>query len=147
MVPFALGLAVLALLLWSAGSFARARVANVKAMLGWLAALAGLALGAGLLLTGRWVAAVFAAVLFAPLALSWWGEGKLPGVRPPGSPRRPKPMPRAEALAVLGLHDPVSDSEIRAAWMRLMRAAHPDAGGTDLLAAHLNQARDALLRR
>ena len=148
MIPLALGIAALALLLWSAGAFARARVANLKGMLGWLAALAGLALVAGLLLTGRWIAAVFAAALFVPLALSWWQEGRLPGPSRPGvRPHRPRPMPRTEALAVLGLQDPVSELEVRAAWLRLMRTAHPDFGGTDWLAARVDQAQDTLLGR
>ena len=54
-------------------------------------------------------------------------------------------MPRTEALAVLGLQDPVSDADVRAAWIRLMRVAHPDSGGSDWLAARVNQARDTLL--
>ena len=56
-------------------------------------------------------------------------------------------MDRAEALQVLGLHDPASDADVRAAWVRLMRAAHPDSGGSDWLAARVNQARDVLLSR
>ncbi|MBP0491897.1 hypothetical protein [Roseomonas indoligenes] len=53
---------------------------------------------------------------------------------------------RAEALAVLGLAEGATESEIRAAHARLMRIAHPDAGGSDWLAARLNAARDVLLR-
>ena len=148
MIPVALGLLSLAVLLWAARGFAQARVANLKAMLGWLAALAGLAIGAGLLLTGRGASALLAAVLLGPLALSWWQEGKLPAPgRPGASPPRAGRMPRSEALAVLGLHDPVSDADVREAWVRLMRVAHPDGGGSDWLAARVNQARDTLLRR
>ena len=146
MIPVALGLVSLAVLLWAARGFARARVANLKAMLGWLAALAGLAIGAGLLLTGRGASALLAAVLLGPLALSWWQEGRLPARgRPAGTPPRTGRMPRSEALAVLGLQDPVSEADIRAAWVRLMRVAHPDGGGSDWLAARVNQARDTLL--
>jgi len=147
MIPVALGLLSLAVLLWAARGFAQARVANLKAMLGWLAALAGLAIGAGLLLTGRGASALLAAVLLGPLALSWWQEGRLPAPGRPGAspPRGAGPMPRSEALAVLGLHDPVSDADVRAAWVRLMRVAHPDGGGSDWLAARVNQARDTLL--
>ena len=85
MIPVAAGLAALAVLLWAAQAFARARVANLKTLLGWVAALAGLALAAGLLLTGRGASALLAAVLLGPLAISWWQEGKLP---------RPRPGPR-----------------------------------------------------
>ena len=33
----------------------------------------------------------------------------------------------------------------RAAYLRLMRTAHPDRGGSDWLAARVNEARDVLL--
>ena len=59
---------------------------------------------------------------------------------------RPEPLSeRAEALAVLGLSEGATEAEIRAAHARLMRAAHPDAGGSDWLAARLNAARDTLI--
>lgn len=56
-------------------------------------------------------------------------------------------MTRDEALAVLGLQDGATEAEIRAAHRRLMRAAHPDQGGSVWLAARLNEARDVLLPR
>jgi curved DNA-binding protein CbpA len=54
-------------------------------------------------------------------------------------------MTREEALAVLGLAEGAAEAEIRAAHRRLMRTAHPDQGGSDWLAARLNEARDILL--
>jgi curved DNA-binding protein CbpA len=54
-------------------------------------------------------------------------------------------MTREEAHQVLGLQPGATEAEIRAAHHRLMRAAHPDAGGSDWVAARVNQARDVLL--
>ncbi|MFC7538150.1 hypothetical protein ACFQU2_40790 [Siccirubricoccus deserti] len=65
------------------------------------------------------------------------------GTAPPAG--RSGPMTRAEALEILGLMEPTTEAEIRAAHRRLMRGAHPDQGGSDWLAARINQARDVLL--
>ncbi len=145
MILLALGLGALALLLWAARAFSRAPVPNVKALLAWVAALAGLSLATMLLLTGRGAAALGGIVLLGPLAWSWWQESNAsPGAARRGAARSGR-MGRAEALQVLGLSDPVSDSDVRAAWVRLMRVAHPDGGGSDWLAARVNQAKDVLL--
>ena len=146
-----LGLGALGLLLWAANAFSRASIASLKALLAWVVALGGLALGTMLLLTGRGASAIAAGVFLGPLAWSWWQEAhgkpgaQHPGGQRPGQVRRGK-MDRAEALDVLGLADPVSDADVRAAWVRLMRVAHPDGGGSHGLAARVNQARDVLLK-
>jgi hypothetical protein len=153
MLMLALGLGLLVFLFWAASAFSRASVPTIKSLLAWVAALAGLSLAALLLLTGRGAAAISGIVLLGPLAWSWWKEAaaqRRPGPQTgdAGSTKaRAGPMTRAEALQVLGLTDPVSESDVRAAWVRLMRVAHPDGGGSDWLAARVNQAKDVLLGR
>jgi curved DNA-binding protein CbpA len=51
-----------------------------------------------------------------------------------------------EARAILGVGPTATAPEIRAAYTRLMRRAHPDQGGTSGLAAQVNAARDRLSR-
>jgi len=54
-------------------------------------------------------------------------------------------MRREEALAILGLEDPVEKEAIIAAHRKLMQKLHPDRGGNDYLAAKVNTAKDTLL--
>jgi hypothetical protein len=86
-----------------------------------------------------------------PLLEAWldrvhadWREAASHGRPPPGRPST-GPMSREEALAVLGLADGADEAAIRTAHRRLMRANHPDQGGSDWLASRLNEARDVLL--
>ena len=93
-----------------------------------------------LFLTGRGALALGALVFAGPLAWSYWQQSRL------REPRAAPRMARPEALAVLGLPPAASDSDVQATWIRLMRAVHPDSGGTDWLAARVNQAKDVLLK-
>jgi len=145
-----LGAAVLFVLLGGMRAFERASVTSVKALFAWIAALGGLSLALLLILTGRGGIALGALTLFGPLLYQRWQAAR--GRRIGGSGPRPRSgtprsgaMSREEAYEVLGLHSGASELEIREAHRRLMRGAHPDAGGSDWLAARINQARDILL--
>jgi len=66
------------------------------------------------------------------------------------APVRPPPveaMSLAEARSILGVEADAGPKEIKAAYSRLMRMAHPDKGGTTGLAVKLNAARDRLLSK
>ena len=54
-------------------------------------------------------------------------------------------LTREEAYKVLGLEPGASRESIKEAHRRLMRHVHPDMGGTDYLAARINEAKDLLL--
>ena len=54
-------------------------------------------------------------------------------------------MSAAEARAVLGIDANASEDEIKQAHRRLMGQYHPDRGGSDYLAARINQAKEVLL--
>ena len=164
MLPLLLGCGVLLVLLATADGFRRASVPTGRVLAGWIAILGALSLGTLLLLTGRWQAAIGLGVM---AGLATWGwhrpaarPAARPGVRPGARPSaRPRTGPGAapsrrdgamgieEAMEVLGLAGSVSDDEIRQAHRRLMRGVHPDTGGSDWLAARVNQARDVLLRK
>jgi hypothetical protein len=133
-------------------AFERASVTSIKALFTWILALGGLSLALLLILTGRGGIALGALTLFGPLVYQRWQAargrriGGQPGGASPGpGARRSGAMSREEAYEVLGLHQGASEAEIREAHRRLMRGAHPDAGGSDWLAARINQARDILL--
>jgi hypothetical protein len=61
---------------------------------------------------------------------------------PPGGK---KAMSRQEAMEVLGLKADFTKEEVIQAHRRMMQKIHPDRGGSDYLAAQINQAKETLL--
>lgn len=146
MIFLLLGVVTLGVLMAALGMFSRANVASVKAFGVWFAAIGGLAMAVLLFLSGRGGLALAGLALLGPMVWSWIVPGG-GSAKSAGSRRfaRSGAMSRAEALEVLGLASGASEVDIRAAHRRLMRGAHPDSGGSDWLAARINQARDVLL--
>jgi hypothetical protein len=144
-----LGGLVLVLFMGCLRAFEKASVATIKSLFAWIVALGGLSLAALLLISGRGPLAVSGLVMFGPLIWQRWraaqsGQQQRPRAEPP--PRRASSaMTTDEAWQVLGLKPGADADAIRAAHRRLMRGAHPDGGGSDWLAARINQARDVLL--
>lgn len=71
-----------------------------------------------------------------------WRQGAGAGA---GPSRASTGMSREEAFEILGLDLNASKTEIREAHRRLMQQMHPDHGGSNYLAAKINQAKDLLL--
>ncbi|MCX7380279.1 MAG: DnaJ domain-containing protein [Alphaproteobacteria bacterium] len=142
MVALILGGLCLAAVLAALGMFSKANVKTLKTLGIWVVAIGGMLLAAMLLFSGRGMTAIWALVMLGPLVWSWVVEqrGKAGGSAPVSGP-----MTRAEAYEILGLKPGADAAAIRAAHRRLMQAAHPDHGGSDWLAARINQARDVLL--
>ena len=146
MIWLLLGALALFLLLGGLRAFEQASITTIKSLLAWIAALAGLSLTALLVLSGRGPLAFFALSLVFPLLRERWRARRVLAGSSPGRPAAAgSGMSRAEALDVLGLAPDAGEVEIQLAYVRLIRAAHPDNGGSDWLAARINQARDVLL--
>ena len=109
----------------------------------------------GLTITGRmhWIGAVITGLLVGarqilphlvklfPMLASMRNKANTDGAAPPAS--SPNMSPK-EALAVLGLEPGASEEDIVAAHRSMMQKNHPDRGGSDYLAAKINQAKDIL---
>ena len=137
MIWLALGAALLALLVWVGRRSQRIERSEWRAAVALLA-LAALVGGAVFALRGGWLPGLV--LLAASVVLAVLSR------RPPRLSREAARLSEPEARRILGVEESATPDEIQAAYVRLMRRVHPDAGGAVGLAAQLNAARDRLLR-
>lgn len=80
-------------------------------------------------------------------AIEIWRERAIKSEPTPvgATPPAVRPSSLEEAAAVLGVSLDASEDDIRAAHRRLIGQLHPDKGGSDYLAAKINEARRVLL--
>ncbi|MEM1231651.1 MAG: hypothetical protein AAGI15_14000 [Pseudomonadota bacterium] len=85
-------------------------------------------------------------LLLGVVAATWWYLRLRTAERSGAAPTRSTgQMSLAQAAAVLGVASDAGEPEIIAAHRRLMKANHPDKGGSDYLAQQVNEARALLL--
>lgn len=141
MLYLALGAAALAFFVWLGRGkplFGR-REWRIAAGVGAITAFAAAAF---LAVRGGWAFAPVLIVIGLWLAMSTRGQGVAAGKPAPSRGG----MSADDARAILGVEADAGPEEIQAAYTRLMRRTHPDAGGSAGLAAQLNAARDRLLK-
>ena len=99
----------------------------------------------GLLLTIRGLAVVGGPMVIAGLGFlgtALRGAGARAGA---GTSQKPSQrMSRKEAANVLGVSESAGEAEIRQAYRDMMKRVHPDAGGSDALAAQVQEAFEVL---
>ncbi|MFW5660938.1 MAG: DnaJ domain-containing protein [Oceanicaulis sp.] len=144
-------LAVLAVLGWG---FARADSRQAAQALRVILGIGGLILGALLTIRGLAVAGIpiiTAALGFLGVAVrggraDGGAQGRSQGGGTAGGARRGRAsMSRKEAAEILGVSEDADEAAVRAAYRKMMKQVHPDAGGSDALAARVQEARDVML--
>ncbi len=95
--------------------------------------------------TGRFPVALGLGLFALGLVAFWRLDAERLARAPPPPPPPGGRMSLQEAYAVLGLAPGASVDEIKQAHRRLMKRAHPDAGGSNARAARLNAAKELLL--
>lgn len=139
MVYLVVGGALLALYMWATGGKAPILKRREWRVLTGAMSLAAFTAAAYAGVRGGWGITIVLFVVGLWLAAS---TRKSTLAAPPPTAK----MSADEARRILGVGAEATREEIQAAYTRLMRAVHPDKGGTAGLAAQLNAARDRLLK-
>ena len=139
MTYLAIGCALLVLLLWASRGKPVLKRREWRFLAGAFA-VACFAAASYVGIRGGWGKSIVLVVIGLGLVVST----RRTGIAPPAGSNK---IGDAEARSILGVGAEASHEEIRAAYSRLMRMAHPDKGGTSGLAAQLNAARDRLLKK
>jgi hypothetical protein len=142
MIYLLLGVAILAFLLWP-------RRRNLLKGDGWrvgagVAAIVAFAFAGYAAIRGSWGAGIVLGVLGLWTVTE---ARRRPVIRHKVVHPPREELSLSEARAILGVAPEATLEEVKAAYARLIRMAHPDAGGTEGLAAQLNAARDRLIKR
>ena len=143
MIYVLIGVAVFIALVWAGR---RARPLLIKREMRIVSAVLGLtaiAAGAFAGLRGAWIPGALVSAIGRARAFS----GRTGFVKAAPRASSSEDPASAEARDILGVGPAAPAAEIQAAYARLIRAVHPDAGGSTGLAARLNAARDTLLKR
>ncbi|MEE9398586.1 MAG: DnaJ domain-containing protein [Methylococcales bacterium] len=103
-------------------------------------------IGAGIAFSARLLPHL---IRYAPLLQRIWQQQQTGAGQSSSRPPPPPPgnMAKQEAYRVLNLKPPVTKEEIVAAHRRLIQKVHPDRGGSDYLAAKINEAKKILIGR
>ncbi|MGQ3018227.1 molecular chaperone DnaJ [Phenylobacterium sp.] len=148
MLYLALGCVALAVFVWMGRRGRPMFQRREWRILSGLASVAAFAAAAFLAVRGGWAFAPVLLIIGLWLAMSARSAGAGPGLGGDGGGRASGKggMSEREARDILGVGPEAGSDEIQAAYTRLMRRTHPDAGGSAGLAAQINAARDRLLR-
>ena len=116
-------------------------------LLRWMLGIGGLLVGG--LLTIRGLAVAGIPLIGAALGFLGVAMGRKPSRASGGGSSAPPAsngMSEAEARAILGVGPDADEETIRKAHRTMMKRVHPDQGGSDALAAKVQEARDVLLK-